>query len=158
MPSPNPLTSDRPQKIAANDLMLHHARVWQHVNSLPYSDVIQKSKSIEYILPRLGELAGNPNVKSKDVIKAAAQAAADGEVSPDEAVKFISGMPPDPDKLQGWLKTLYAANLAAQVHMKAAIIQKSQQPSQAPQNAPAGAPLQSVAPPPASMTPGVSNV
>ena len=72
----NPLTSNRAAKAAATDPMLHHARVWQHVNAMPHHEIEGKSKSIEYILPRLGELAGNPNVKSKDVIKAAAQASA----------------------------------------------------------------------------------
>jgi len=105
------------------------------------------------ILPTLGALAGDPKVTPKDVIKAAANVAADGTVEPGDAVQFISGMPPDPDKLRPWLKSLYAANLSAVVHMKAAMLQ-------GPQGQPQGgnAPPQPAAAPaaPTSMTPGVA--
>lgn len=137
-----------------------HARVWAHVQQMQPEDISSKSDQLEDVLPILGELAGNPKVTSKMVIKASAQASADGKISPDEAVKFISQMPPDPDKLQPWLRTLYAANLAAQVHMKAAMIKASQPLPQVPQP-PRSAPPRPNAltpPPPTSMTPGVSPI
>ena len=104
-----------------------HAKAWKHVGGMSPDDVASKSKELDYALPILGALAGNPNVTSKDVIKAAANAAADGAIEPSQAVGLISGMPADPDKIQPWLKGLYAANLSAQVHMKAAMLQQAQQ-------------------------------
>jgi len=118
-----------------------HARVWQHVNAMPPHEIPDKAAQMDALLPVLGGLAGNPNVKAKDVIKAAADAAASKRVSPSEAVEFISQMPTEPDKLQPWLRTIYAANLSAQVHMKAAMAQQAQaaaQPAPAPVAMPQG--------------------
>lgn len=99
----------------------------------------EKSGQMDGLLPILGALAGNPNVKSKDVIKAAADAAGEGMTTPSDAVRFISSMPSEPDKLQGWLKSIYAANLSAQVHMKAAMM-KAQQPAPQPAITPQATP------------------
>jgi hypothetical protein len=136
--------------------MAAHATVWQHVNSMPMGAMAAKSQQIDAILPILGELSGNPGVTAKDVIKAASQAAADGIATPTEAVQFISQIPDDPTKLQGWLRGLYAVNLSAAVHMKARQMQPAQAPSEAPQTpaAPATNPMQAGPPPPVSMTPG----
>jgi hypothetical protein len=97
------------------------------------SDIPAQIAKLDYILPILGGLATNPKVTAKDVIKAAAKEAADGKVPPSEAIKFITGMPADPDKLSPWLRNLYSANLSAVVHMKAAMIQQAQTAQQAPQ-------------------------
>lgn len=127
----NPLaTVNRPAK---DHPAMMHAQVWKHVSAMPAGELPEKIARVDHILPILGSLAGNPNVKPRDVIKAAASVAADGIVSPSDAVSFISQMPADPDKVQGWLKGLYAANLSAAVHMKAAVMQQSQGAPQAPQ-------------------------
>jgi hypothetical protein len=97
------------------------------------SDIPAQIAKLDYILPILGGLATNPKVTAKDVIKAAAKEAADGKVPPSEAIKFITQMPADPDKLSPWLRNIYSANLSAVVHMKAAMIQQAQAAQQAPQ-------------------------
>ncbi len=128
----NPLAT-RQAKPTEPHPMTRHAQMWQHVGKMSPDDLPGHIDRIDYILPLLGALAGNPKVKAKDVIRAAADAAGSGKVSPKDAVKFISGMPIDPEKLQGWLKGLYAANLSAAVHMKAAAMQGAQaqaEPSQ----------------------------
>jgi hypothetical protein len=53
-------------------------------------------------------------------------------------VDFISRMPEDPAKLGQWLRGLYAANLSAIVHMKAAMMPAPGAPA-APQVPPPGA-------------------
>lgn len=129
----NPLTLTPPK----DDPMMRHAKIWQHVGKMAPDAIPAHVERMEYVLPILGALASDPNVKAKDVIKAAAQAAADGKVDAGQAVGFISGMPADPDKIRPWLKGLYAANLSAHVHMKAAMLQQRQQ---APQAVPVAAP------------------
>lgn len=132
---PNPLASpsnDHPAML--------HAKMWQHAHSLSPDDLPEKIKRLDYVLPVLGALANNPKVTAKDVIKAAASAAADGAIEPSQAVKFITGMPAESEKLRPWLKTLYEANLSAAVHMKAAAMKPATQPAQAPQQ---GVPPQS---------------
>ena len=117
---PNPLA---PPRRAQADQKMHpmkaHALVWQHVSRMDDGTLAAKSKQLDSLLPIVGELAGNPDVTTKDVIKAASQAAAEGIATPTEAVQFISSMPEEPDKLQGWLKGFYALQMSASVHMKA---------------------------------------
>ena len=61
------------------------------------------------------------------------------------------------DRIQGWLKGLYAANLSAQVHMKAALMQQAQGAPQGPQQPGSGQPAPQANPvTPTSMTPGVA--
>ena len=140
----NPLNSRYRPGATPEHPAKRHAEAWKHVNGMDLGTIKEKSDRIDGLLPMLGALAGNPNVKAKDVIKAAADAAGQGMTSPSEAVQFISSMPSEPDKLQGWLKNIYATNMAAQVHMKAAMMKANQPP--VPVQAPAAAP------PPSSMT------
>lgn len=142
MSGTNPLMSAvaaRPS--APDDHMMTHAKMWQHVGGMAPDAMQPKVNELDAILPVLGALAGNPNVKAKDVIKAAANAAAARHVSPEQAVKFITQIPPDPDKVGPWLKGLYAANLSAIVHMKAAMLQGAQGAPQAPQGGVPAAPV-----------------
>jgi len=125
---------------------LGHARMWQHVGKIDPGDLPAQIAKLDYILPILGSLATNPKVTAKDVIKAAAKEAADGKVPPSEAIKFITQMPADPDKLGPWLRTLYSANLSAVVHMKAAVLQQAQGQQQAPQQPGQAMPPQGVPP------------
>lgn len=129
--SPNPLSSAPQAGPSAPDPLLVHARLWQHINSMPSHELPAQTDRVNYVLPILGALAGDPKVTSRDVIKAAAQAAADGKVPPSEAVQFISQMPTDQEKLRPWLKQMYTTNLTAAVHLKAAAM-KQQQPSPQP--------------------------
>lgn len=123
---------------------LGHARLWQHVQNMDPGDLPGQIARLDHFLPIIGSLATNPKVTSKDVIRAAAKSAADGNATPSEAVKFITQMPADPDKLQPWLKGLYSANLSAVVHMKATVIQQAQGRQQAPQQQVPMAPPQGV--------------
>lgn len=127
----NPLSSTR--KLASNDQHpAHmHAKVWQHVNAMSPDDQASKVDELKYSLPILGALSSNPKTTRKDVIKAAADAAGAGKIDPSMAVSLISQMPDDATKLQGWLKGLYAQNLSAMVHLKAAAM-----PAQQPQGVP----------------------
>ena len=158
MNDPNPLAIHKGAPRQQNtDPMLMHARMWQHVGQMAPNKLQQTSDRTAYALPILGALAGNPDVTAKDVIKAAAQAAADGKVSPSEAVGLISQMPDDPAKVQGWLKGMYAANLSMQVHLKAALMQQAQGAPQGPQQPGPGQPAPQANPvTPTSMTPGVA--
>lgn len=115
----------------ADHPMMMHAQTWQHVNGMAQDDMTSKAIEVNAWLPTLGALAGNPKVTSKDIIKAAADAAGIGTMRPSQAVSFISMMPDDPDKLRPWLKNLYAANLSALVHIKAALM-PTPQPAAAP--------------------------
>lgn len=146
----NPLAPRSSRKSADHPMMMH-AQTWQHVASMPQDEMAQKAQTLGRILPVLGALASNPKVTSKDVIKAAATATAAGIRTPEEAIQFITQIPSDPDKVQPWLRSIYAANLSAVVHMKASLIQAAQgnpppqQPAQPtavapPQQPPAGAP------------------
>ena len=145
---PNPLA---PPRRAQADQQMHpmkaHALVWQHDGRMDDGTLTAKSKQLDSLLPIVGELAGNPDVTTKDVIKAASQAAAEGIATPTEAVQFISSMPEEPDKLQGWLKGVYALQMSMSVHMKARQIAAA--PTAPPVASPAAAPA-----PPTSMTPG----
>lgn len=112
-----------------------HAQMWQHVNNMHPSEHASKAQEIAYGLPIIGALASNPKTTRKDVIKAAADAAGAGKIEPSMAVSIISQMPDDPNKLQPWLKGIYAANLSAMVHLKAAMMAQQQ-----PQPMPAAQP------------------
>lgn len=120
----NPLSAASPQVQSPSGMhpLKAHATIWQHVGNMPAEDMPDKVSSLAHCLPILAALAHNPGVTRKDVIKAAADAAGAGKLPPSQAVDIISGMPTDPDKLQPWLKGLYAYNLAAVVHMKAAMM------------------------------------
>ncbi len=123
-----------------------HAQMWQHVNSMAPDEQASKMQELQYSLPVIGALASNPKITRKDVIKAAADAAGSGKIDPSMAVSFISQMPNDPDKIQPWLKGLYAANLSAMVHLKAASMPAQQQPQPAQPGMPPQAALQGVPP------------
>lgn len=155
MSGSNPLVSRKKSTPLGKDHpALMHAQAWGRVQQIPPENINAQTDQLEYVLPVLGALAGNPKVTPKMVIKAAAQASADGKIEPSDAVKFISGMPPDPQKLQGWLRDLYTHTMSAQVHLKAAQIKAAQPPPQPPQQA-APAPASPLSTPTA-MTPGVS--
>jgi hypothetical protein len=126
----NPLTSTQRKPDAGAHPAQMHANVWKHVNSMGQDDQASMVGELSYTLPILGALASNPKTTRKDVIKAAADAAGAGKIDPSKAVSLISQMPDDPTKLQPWLKTMYATDLTAMVHLKAAAM--PQQP-QAPQ-------------------------
>jgi hypothetical protein len=114
-----------------------HAKMWQHVSGMEPGAMASAMQKTAATLPLIGSLAANPKVTSKDVIKAAAEAAATGHIQPSDAVKFITNMPAEPDHLRPWLRSMYQANLSAMVHMKAAAMAPPQQamPQQAPQAA-----------------------
>lgn len=115
----NPLQSRKPAAPADHPAKMH-AHIWQHVQGMDADTQATKATQLSYGLPILGALASNPKTTRKDVIKAAADAAGVGKLDPSQAVAMISQMPDDPDKLQPWLKGLYATNLSAMVHLKAA--------------------------------------
>lgn len=127
--------------------MLRHAQLWDHVNKQPQQVLQDHVKQMDYQLPILGALAGNPNVTAKDVIKALANSVAEGKRSPSSAVAAIADMPSEPDKLRPWLREKYAENLATTVHAKAALMAQQQpQPVAAPVASPVGPPPQAVMP------------
>lgn len=150
MPSQNPLEATnlpapRPRAADAKpNPMLRHAQIWKHANQQTPDALHAHVAQMDYGLPILGALAADPNVKPKDVIKALAGAAADGEMTPSKAVASLSDMPADPDKLGPWLKERYADALSATVHAKAALMRQGMM-----------APHPSIAPAPASAPPTV---
>lgn len=138
MSGSNPLAAQQIMRPTPDHPAMTHAKAWQHVNSMSPDDMPDKATQMDKLLPIFAKLAGNPNVKMKDVIRAAADAAAHGIAKPSEAVAFISQMPSDPEKLQPWLKGIYETNLSALVHMKASMLQQAQgAPQPAPQAQPA---------------------
>ena len=134
----NPLESRRTAASQAPHPALQHARLWAHAQSLSPDQLASGTDLVSYVTTLLGALAANPKVTSKDVVKAAAQAAADGKVSPSKAVEFLSSMPSKPEDLRPWLKNLYVTNMTALVHMKAAAMAGA---PAAPQAAPQGQPM-----------------
>lgn len=130
---PNPLSTAPPK--GPNHPAMNHAKAWQHVNTMAPDTIPAKITQMDALIPVFGALASKPNVTPKDVIKAAADAAARGIATPSEAVKFISGMPSAPDALNPWLRNLYETNLSAQIHMKAAMLKQSQMQQQQAQQA-----------------------
>lgn len=155
--SDNPLASRRPRPAEPKDDPMHrHAQVWQHIESQPADILHQHVAFMDYALPILGRLAGDPNVKAKDVIKALSGAVADGKMDPSKAVANLAGMPADPEKLRPWLREKYADSLATTVHAKAALMRQGAMaapgqgtPQAAPQAAPPGAPPGATPPQPA---------
>lgn len=128
MAAPNPLASPKKVMVPAEPHpMMAHAKMWQHVQGMDPDALSKATATSSYALPILGKLAGDPNVSAKDVIKAAASAAGDGKIDPSQAVKLISEMPGEPDKIQPWLKSLYETHLTGLVHMKAAAMQQQGQ-------------------------------
>lgn len=79
------------------------------------ADLAQHINTVNYTAPELGRLLQKPTVTRKDVVKATADAVGARKVSADDAIKFISSMPEDPDKLRPWLQQLYHSNLVASV-------------------------------------------
>ena len=140
--SDNPLASTpRPRPAEGKPHpMLRHAQLWDHVNQQTPGTLQEHVRQMDYALPILGALAGNPDVTAKDVIKALANSVAEGKRSPGSAVAAIANMPSDPDKLRPWLREKYAENLATTVHAKAALMgqaaQQQQQAQQPPQSVP----------------------
>lgn len=115
--------------------MMQHAQLWKHMHAQEPDELQKTVQTLDYGLPIMGALAGNPNVKAKDVIKATSAAVADGHLAPSAAVAMISQMPAEPDKLRPWLKERFALNLAAAVHAKAALMAQTNAPREAPQGA-----------------------
>lgn len=150
--SDNPLASKRPAE-KKDHPMQRHALIWQHMHQQT-PDVLQGHvAAMDYGLPILGKLAGDPNVTAKDVIKALSGAVADGQMQASKAVANLADMPADPDKLRPWLREKYADALATTVHAKAALMrQGAMQPPGQPA-APAVAPA-AAAPAPAPMPQG----
>jgi hypothetical protein len=98
----------------------NHANMWKMVQGIPKEDLADKIRQIDEALPLLGELAGNPNITRKNVIKAVADAGKSGKIPASSLVSMLTQMPDDPDKIQPWLKSLYGAYMSTAVHMKAA--------------------------------------
>jgi hypothetical protein len=135
----NPLSSTRRNVVAAGEHpMMQHARVWQHVNGMEPGDVSQKIDELDYAVPVMGALAGNPKTSRKDVIKAAADAVGARKIDASQAISLISQIPDDPTKIQPWLRAMYATNLTALVHLKAAAIAQSGSATPSPLPAPVG--------------------
>ncbi len=120
---------------------MRHAQAWKHMHGQQEDDLKAHVETLDYGLPILGALAGNPKVTAKDVIKAVSSAVADQKLSPSKGVAMISDMPADADDLRPWLRDRYAMNLTAAVHAKAALMAKAQpQPVAPSQTAPMAAP------------------
>lgn len=130
--SDNPLTSRRPRPAEPkDDPMLRHAHVWQHIEKQSPETLQAHVGLMDYVLPILGRLAGNPDVTAKQVIKALSGAVADGKMDASKAVANLAGMPADPDKLRPWLREKYADSLATTVHAKAALMRQGAMPGPA---------------------------
>ena len=141
MASPNPLAGTPSRRGQPQTPTMHpikaHATVWRHVHSLPAGEQDAQLDKTNYALPILGRLASDPNVKPKDVIKAAADAAGAGKIDPSQAVELISQMPQDPDKLRPWLRGMYALQFTAAVHLNAAQMARTAPQGAQPAPAPA---------------------
>lgn len=138
--SDNPLASRRPRPAEPkDDPMMRHAQVWQHIERQTPDTLKSHVGFMDYALPIIGKLAGDPNVTAKDVIKALSGAVADGKMDASKAVANLADMPADPDKLRPWLKEKYADALATTVHAKAALMRQG--PQQAPPAAVPSAPV-----------------
>src|SRR5260370_1424572 len=123
----NPLSA-KPQTAPAEHPIMGHAKVWQHVQQMAPDDIAQHTAAADYTTPLIGALAANPNVTRKDAIKAAADWAGAGKITPSKAVEFVSALPNEPDKVQPFLRNLYFTNMTALIHMKAAAM-PGQQPT-----------------------------
>ena len=146
--SDNPLASRRPRPAEPKDNpMLRHAQVWQHIEKQSPDTLKSHVDFMDYALPIIGKLAGDPDVTAKDVIKALSGAVADGKMDPSKAVANLSDMPSEPDKLRPWLREKYAQALATTVHAKAALMRQGSMPGPGEAVAPAAAPGPQGAPP-----------
>jgi hypothetical protein len=103
---------------------MRHAQLWRHVDGQSHDILKDHVAFMDYALPIMGRLAGDPSVKPKDVIKALSEAVADGKMEPAKAVANLADMPADQDKLQPWLKAKYADALTTTVHAKAALMRR----------------------------------
>lgn len=144
---PNPLSP--PRATPKPDPMIAHAKIWRFAHSLPSDQLSESVERTNYVLPILGMLAAKTDLKPRDVIKAASAAVAEGKVEPTEAVRIISAMPTDPDKLRPWMRNLYETNMTAMVHLKAAMM-KNATPPAAPS---AALPVAAAEAPPAAAPP-----
>jgi hypothetical protein len=152
----NPLSSMRRNMVTSADHpMMQHARIWQHVNGMEPNAIPQKIDELDYAVPLMGQLAGNPKTSRKDIIKAAADAVGARKIDASQAISLISQIPDDQAKIQPWLRAMYATNLTALVHLKAAAIAQTggassgvpqPVPSGPPQGAPIGAPTSAYPP------------
>ena len=143
----NPLSTTRRRPAETPpDPMLRHAQLWRHVNSQTPEVLPRHIGQMDYILPILGTLAGDPDVRAKDVIKAVTGAVAEDKIEPSKAVETIAAMPADPDKLRPWLKDRYAIGLATTVHAKAALLAQAASPQGAAPTAAPGAAVPQPAP------------
>lgn len=148
--SDNPLTSRRPAE-KQDDPMLRHAHIWQHIEKQPPDALHQHVAFMDYALPILGKLAGDPDVSAKAVIKALSGAVADGKMDASKAVGTLTDMPADKDKLRPWLRERYADALATTVHAKAALMRQGAMPGQQAAPSVAPAPMPQGAPPGATV-------
>ena len=152
--SDNPLASRRPRPAEKkDDPMLRHAHIWQHMEGQSPEALQGHVGFMDYALPIIGKLAGDPDVTAKMVIKALSGAVADGQMDASKAVGNLADMPADPDKLRPWLKEKYADALATTVHAKAALMRQGAMPPPGAQAAPAVAPGAAV---PQGAPPGVT--
>jgi hypothetical protein len=149
MSGSNPLSSKRANTVAQRPHpMMPHAQAWQHVNRMQPDDITQAIQAADYTTPQIGTLAGDPGVTRKDAIRAAADWVGSGKMEPSKAIEFISQIPDDPKAVQPWLRQLYAMNLSALVHLKAAAMGQQQAAQGAPQGVPQpGVPMPQPTPP-----------
>lgn len=92
-------------------------------------DPVERAKMIEdavYASSEFARLAKDPDIKAKDVIKAAADAVAAKKVEPSRAIALLSAMPSDPQKLHSWVKQQALVYMTGVVHLKAQQIKMDQ--------------------------------
>lgn len=73
----------------------------------------------QYTTAALGGLAKKPDLTPKDVVSATAGAVAAGHLTTDDAVKFLTSMPPNPRDLTTWIQQKYRQSLAVSVGLHA---------------------------------------
>lgn len=122
--APAPQAQQGPMPNSFVSPMHAHAAIWNGANNVPHDELDQLTAKTDYAIPVLGALASNPKVTGKDVIKALADSAANNYISPSEAVKLIQQIPESQEDIRPWLKSLYAFNLTAAVHLKAAALRR----------------------------------
>ncbi len=77
-------------------------------------------------------LAKKPDIKPKDVIKVATNAMAEKLTTAEKAVKFITEMPTEQDKLHNWVRGFAAISTAAAVHLQARLMKEGMIPMSNP--------------------------
>lgn len=90
------------------------------------TEMAKRIESAVYASSEFAKLAKNPDIKVKDVIKAAADAVASKKVEPSVAIALLSAMPSDPQKLHSWVKQQATLHMSGAVHLKALQIQMGQ--------------------------------